>query len=200
MTDLIGRFVPLSELKDLFDDNLFRTYAAIPWAGGFLVLRKLCLIAAVSENNVIGQNSSIPWDCSPDRQFFKHLTLNGTVIMGRKTWDSLPIKPLSGRLNVLVSKTNPLPKAIEDSKGEFPTWLIGGHGVYKEGIDLVDHMILTRIPKKIYGENRVFFPKFNKKDWIRTSRLEVGELDLQTVYVDVYTRATKPPVTSDGLA
>ena len=62
------------------------------------------LIWAQDENGGIGQNGKLPWHISEDLKNFKSLTLNSTIIMGRKTWDSLPIKPLPNRKNIILSR------------------------------------------------------------------------------------------------
>ena len=62
------------------------------------------LIAAVSENNVIGMNGNLPWRLPLDLQWFKMNTSGGAIIMGRKTWESLPKKPLPSRLNIIISR------------------------------------------------------------------------------------------------
>ena len=63
------------------------------------------LIWAQDENGGIGQDGKLPWHISEDLKNFKALTLNSTIIMGRKTWDSLPIKPLPNRKNIILSRT-----------------------------------------------------------------------------------------------
>ncbi len=64
---------------------------------------KLSAIVAMDRNGAIGKNNTIPWRCKDDMAFFKRVTLNNVVIMGRNTWNSLPIKPLPDRINVVMS-------------------------------------------------------------------------------------------------
>jgi len=68
-------------------------------------MREIILIAAMSENRVIGRNNAMPWSIKGNLAHFKEMTMGWPCIMGRKTWDSLPKKPLPGRLNVIISKT-----------------------------------------------------------------------------------------------
>jgi dihydrofolate reductase len=63
------------------------------------------IIAAISQNNVIGKNGTIPWHYKEDMEHFKHMTAGSIIIMGRKTWESLPKKPLSGRENIVISSS-----------------------------------------------------------------------------------------------
>jgi len=67
-------------------------------------MSEIVLVLAVAQNGVIGKKGAIPWHISDDMKRFKALTLGHTVVMGRKTWDSLPKKPLPGRINVVVTR------------------------------------------------------------------------------------------------
>src|SRR6201999_4452900 len=71
---------------------------------GALVMSEIVLVVAIAQNGVIGKDGAIPWHISDDMKRFKALTLGHTVVMGRKTWDSLPRKPLPGRKNVVVTR------------------------------------------------------------------------------------------------
>jgi len=68
-------------------------------------MQEIILIAAVAENGVIGKDNTMPWSVKGNLAHFKETTMGWPCIMGRKTWDSLPVKPLQGRLNVIISKT-----------------------------------------------------------------------------------------------
>lgn len=61
------------------------------------------VIAGIDKTNGIGYNGTIPWDLPGDRRLFRNLTMNGIIVMGRKTWESLPVKPLPGRINVVIT-------------------------------------------------------------------------------------------------
>lgn len=135
------------------------------------------LIAAVSENDVIGSNGKIPWNIPEDLQRFKSLTLGGVVIMGRKTFESLPIKPLPKRTNIVLSRDysdsrvivkKSLSDALEYCRNYRDVFFIGGRGVYEEALPWVDVLELTRVHKKVRGD--VYFPKINFDDWQITRR------------------------------
>ncbi|HMH64254.1 MAG TPA: dihydrofolate reductase, partial [Rhizomicrobium sp.] len=67
-------------------------------------MSEIVLVVAIAQNGVIGKKGAIPWHISEDMKRFKALTIGHTVVMGRKTWDSLPRKPLPGRINVVVTR------------------------------------------------------------------------------------------------
>lgn len=131
------------------------------------------IIAAVSQNGVIGKSGTIPWTLKSDLLRFKRITQGNTVIMGRNTWNSLPVKPLPDRQNVVVTRCRDIeiPGAeIVRSVAEAFTvsnrneqFIIGGSGLYREGLGFADKLILTRVLAQIEGDT--FFPEFDLNDW-----------------------------------
>lgn len=130
---------------------------------------KICLIVARSKNNVIGVGGDLPWHLRSDLQNFKKLTLGKPVIMGRKTWDSLPIKPLPKRLNVVISRNElldikgavtatSLDEGIEIATehaaddGASEVFIIGGAQVYAAAMPLVDRVYLTEVDTILDGD------------------------------------------------
>lgn len=123
-------------------------------------------IFACDENWGIGKNGALPWPHnSADLQWFKNCTGNTTVVMGRKTWESLPVKPLPKRRNLVVSK-NEIPgvetRTIEEiiSTCEIlssPVWIIGGAKLLEHTIGIIDEIWLSRI-KGVYDCD-TFLPK-----------------------------------------
>ena len=71
-------------------------------------MSEIVLVVAIADNGVIGKDGAIPWHISDDLKRFKALTMGHTIVMGRKTWDSLPKKPLPGRVNVVVTRADGL--------------------------------------------------------------------------------------------
>ena len=137
----------------------------------------LRIIVAVSENNVIGVGGRIPWDIKEDRVRFRDLTLEcPIVIMGRKTYESIPKKfrPLPERKNIVLSKTlNPeegiyiarsLEEAIKLTNG-LESYIVGGEKVYEEFLPLVNLMDITKVQRNYEGD--AFFPKIDWEDWIK---------------------------------
>lgn len=141
---------------------------------------KTILIAAAEQNNGIGKDNAIPWRLRADMQHFRTQTLGNTVIMGRKTFQSLGSKPLPDRHNIVISSTmtsgNHYHKETGNGYKVFPTLLnamnylkgfesslreekvliIGGSKLYEEGMQFADEILLTRI-NKIF-ECDTFFP------------------------------------------
>ena len=100
----------------------------------------ISLVAARSENGVIGNGNEIPWSAKGEQKLFKEITMGGVLIMGRKTWESLPIKPLPNRRNIVLSKTknmkmenfNSYEECIAKLKLENvdKIFIIGGRSIY----------------------------------------------------------------------
>ena len=131
------------------------------------------IIAAIAKKRVIGFQGGLPWNISKDLKYFKNMTSgeNSAIVMGRKTWDSLPIRPLPNRSNYVLTKNN--------FKSTFPDglvlkepddiiilrkiysdiWIIGGEAIYKEYINkpYVDRLYLTEIDSVYEGDT--YFPK-----------------------------------------
>jgi dihydrofolate reductase len=141
---------------------------------------KLHLIFARSANGVIGQNNTLPWHFPEDMAHFKKTTLGCPVIMGRKTWDSLPPKfrPLPGRLNIVLTRQMDwqAPGAVcahslSDAAKLCPTnsdaWVIGGAEIYAQALPLASTAVVTEIDFDYEGD--AFAPKFGP-EWIEISR------------------------------
>lgn len=142
----------------------------------------LTLIAAVARNGVIGIDNRLPWQLPADLKHFKELTTGHTVIMGRKTWESLPdaFRPLPGRLNIVVSRNaayqaaggsvvGSLPEALSAAGDTEMACMIGGAELYRQALPLADRLILTEIDQDYPGD--AFFPAFTSDEWIEVSRL-----------------------------
>lgn len=140
-------------------------------------MTEIIIIAAVAKNGVIGKDGKLPWNIKEDLEHFKELTLNHTIIMGRKTFESLPIKPLPKRKTIVVTRNNiegydgklvvkkTINEAIEYAKnrGDEKIFLIGGQSIYREGLDYADKIELTHIKKDYEGDT--FFPTIDKTKW-----------------------------------
>ena len=129
--------------------------------------RELTIIAAVSINNVIGNNNKLIWKLSNDLKRFKNLTTNHSVIMGRKTFESLP-NPLPDRNNIVITRDTNYSKpniqvcsSIEDAinltKTDTQPFIIGGGEIYSQTINIVDKIELTRVHKEFDGD--AYFPE-----------------------------------------
>lgn len=131
------------------------------------------IVVATSENNVIGKGNDIPWYIPKDLEHFKKLTTGNTVIMGRKTYESLPkeYRPLPNRFNIVITRdksyqakgclvVNSLEEALRKSDNNREIFIIGGGQIYREGLKFAERIYLTKIHKNIEGDT--YFPKLNK--------------------------------------
>ena len=133
----------------------------------------ISLIVAKSENNVIGNKGRIPWHIPNDLKRFKELTTNNIVIMGRKTFESLPEKyrPLPNRINIILSKDKSykpkccmvfdnIKKALKKAGNDKEIFIIGGGEIYKEGLKYANKVYITEVDGDFEGDT--YFPKLNK--------------------------------------
>ncbi len=133
----------------------------------------ISLIVARSENRVIGRDGDLPWHLPADLKRFKRLTLRHTVIMGRKTFESIG-RPLPRRRSIVLSR-NPdyrpegaevahgLERALELAAGETEVFVIGGARVFAEALPRADRLYLTLVHAEVEGD--VFFPEVDAEDW-----------------------------------
>ena len=127
------------------------------------------ILVAISPEGIIGKNNSIPWHYSADLKRFKRLTTGNTVIMGRKTWESLPIKPLPNRRNIVITRSSieeidcfqSIDDALQTCEGD--VWFIGGAGIYEEAMKKADLIDMTLVPDKITGKNCIYFPEIGNE-------------------------------------
>ena len=147
---------------------------------------KKIIIAAMDEEKAIGKNGEIPWHYPEDLKHFKDKTTGHSVLMGRKTYLSLPegFRPLPDRENIVLTRSNPnldesvkmvnsldeAYKAVENEK----VFIAGGASVYQQTLSDADRMILTRVPGNHDGDT--FFPEWNEENWELESRREEKEL------------------------
>lgn len=136
------------------------------------------LIAACASNGVIGYNGAMPWDIPEDLQHFKELTMGHTVIMGRRTYESIG-NALPGRQNIVVSSTlqqvencevvNSLSKALVAAQ-KMEIFIIGGAQLYREALPIAEQLDLTLID--IMPQGDTFFPTINWNDYELINREE----------------------------
>lgn len=126
---------------------------------------RLALIAAIARNRVIGRAGGLPWHIPEDLKRFKRLTTGHTILMGRKTWESLG-RPLPGRRNVVVSSTavadaewyTSIPGALAALTDNGLVFVIGGGTLYAQTLDLADELYLTLVHRNEEGE--ALFPPY----------------------------------------
>ncbi|MBS0352560.1 MAG: dihydrofolate reductase [Proteobacteria bacterium] len=155
----------------------------------------LALIAACARGGVIGIENRLPWHLPEDMKFFRETTRGKPVIMGRKTWESLPdaFRPLPGRLNIVVSR-NPdfqaaggrvvasLEAALAAAGDAEIAFVIGGAELYRQALPLADRLLLTEIDRDYAGD--ALFPDFDRSVWREASRqTQVAESGLPFAFV-----------------
>ncbi len=138
------------------------------------------IIAAVGKRNELGANGRLLWDLPGDMKFFRETTKGATVIMGRKTYESIG-RPLPKRRNIVITSNpeyhpdgaetvtsleNALALALEHPENR-DIFIIGGGSVYADGIKYAEEILLTEIDNE-YPEADVFFPEFDKSGYVRT--------------------------------
>jgi dihydrofolate reductase len=163
---------------------------------------RLSLIAAVDKNLGLGCDNALLWHCSLDQQHFKKITLGHAVIMGRKTWDSLPerFRPLPGRRNIVLSRSpdwqapgaqvvHSLEAAWEAATGSERAYVIGGAQIYALALPLAHELIMTEI-NTCFAHADTFFPRWDASQWQGTQRSEHCDAQGNTFAFVVYARRT----------
>ena len=138
-------------------------------------------MAAVARGGVIGRGGTLPWHLPEDMARFRELTMGHPVVMGRRTWDSLPdrFRPLPGRRNVVVTRdetwaadgaerAGSLDDALELLEDTPQGFVIGGAEVFAEALPLADELLLTEIDLEVDGDT--FFPSWDRRSFEETSR------------------------------
>lgn len=118
----------------------------------------ISIIACISRNNALGYHNRLLYHIREDMDRFKTLTMRHTVVMGRKTWESLPVKPLPGRKNIVLSHRLPTVLPEDD------LFIIGGASVYQQFIDKAHRLYMT-VVDDIPNHADAFFPSIDPRVW-----------------------------------
>lgn len=158
------------------------------------------IIAAVSDNGVIGRDLDLPWHLPADLKRFKRLTSGHHMIMGRRTWESIGCRPLPNRPTIVVTRSrsywaegarvaHSLREAIEMAAADDEVFIAGGEGIYRAGLRIADRMYLTRIHAEFDGDT--CFPGFDSTDWevVSEERYEGDERNAYPYTFLVYQRS-----------
>jgi dihydrofolate reductase len=157
------------------------------------LLNEIVLVVAVAQNGVIGKEGAIPWHISEDMKRFKALTMGHRVVMGRKTWDSLPKKPLPGRVNVVVTRqkdwqepgaltASSLSQAIADASSS--VMVIGGAEIYEHAIALASRIELTEVHRDFEGDARFLFERSTWRECAREDHVTADGLGYSYVRLE----------------
>lgn len=154
---------------------------------------KYNVIVAVNENLVIGKDNQLPWYSSEDLKYFKRITTNNVVIMGRKTYESIG-KPLPNRVNIVISTTTNFTevitvKSFEEalemaSTFDKEVFVIGGASLYEKVLDGADKLYLTWIYEKklLPSDGDAYLKGFNKSEWLIVKESLVLDKDINVVF------------------
>ncbi len=147
-------------------------------------MKNISIIAAIGKNNELGKNNDLLWRISEDLKRFKRITSGHTVIMGRKTFNSINNKPLPNRRNIVITSNTSLSfpninivhsieKAIELSKSDNEAFILGGAEIYKQFIPYAYRMYLTRVHRAYDADT--FFPSFDLSGWNVLERTDITD-------------------------
>jgi|SRR5690625_1204377 len=152
----------------------------------------ISLIAAMGNNRVIGLNNDMPWHLPKDLAHFKKITTGHTIVMGRKTYESIG-RPLPNRKNIILTRQASLrfPEEVmtvssletvlkwNEENPEKEIFIIGGGNLYKQALPYADRLYLTEINEDFDGDT--FFPAFDKLEWDVVDET-IGERDINNPY------------------
>jgi dihydrofolate reductase len=169
----------------------------------------IAIYVAIAENGVIGREGGLPWRLSTDLKRFKADTMGKPIVMGRKTWESFPRRPLPGRLNIVVTRDRAyraegaeVVHSLEDGlalarvrarcmAGADEICIVGGAEIYRQALPLADRLHVTHVLASFEGDAR--FPPIDSALWRGISAVDVpaGEKDSHATRYTVYER--RPP-------
>ncbi|MGP4065277.1 dihydrofolate reductase [Oceanobacillus sp. M65] len=150
----------------------------------------ISLLLAMDRNNLIGRNNDLPWHLPKDLRFFKEKTLGNTIIMGRKTFESIGF-PLPKRENIVITSSSELEKEVTciSSVDTIKEWnkmnpekeyfVIGGGRLFEQVLPFADRMYITLIDEAFQGDT--YFPEISYEDWEEKSKVK-GEKDESNPY------------------
>lgn len=137
-------------------------------------MKNISIIVAIAQNNAIGKNNGLLWHLPEDLKRFKKLTTGHTIVMGKKTFESLPNGPLPNRRNIVITDilgekidgcemAYSVEEAIEKCDTDNENFIIGGGSVYRQFLPLADKLYITKVFKDFDAD--IFFPEINFDEW-----------------------------------
>lgn len=150
----------------------------------------ISIIVAVSDDWGIGKDNELLWHISEDLKRFKRLTTGKTVIMGKKTWYSLPKRPLPGRKNIVLTDIRSeliegaetvysIEEALDKCSKEEEAFVIGGGSIYRQFMPDADRLYITHVHMKAPAD--IYFPEIDMKVWKITEREHFPETETNTI-------------------
>ena len=142
-------------------------------------MNRIAFVVAVARHGVIGRDGGLPWHISTDLKRFKAITRGKPIIMGRKTWESLPKKPLPGRPNIVITRqkdyraegaivVTDIPSATAAAGAAEEICVIGGGEIFDMFLAQTDRIYLTEVDLEVDGDT--FFPAIDPSQWMETAR------------------------------
>ncbi len=146
--------------------------------------KNISIIVAIAENYAIGKDNDLLWHISKDLKRFKELTNGLTVVMGKRTYFSLPVRPLPNRTNMIITDVEGevidncvMAYSIEDALNKMDTgkenFIIGGGSIYKQFMPLADKLYITRVHKEFDADT--FFPEIKEEEWELVEKTDVTD-------------------------
>jgi len=148
--------------------------------------KQISIIVAIAKNNAIGKNNDLLWHIPNDLKRFKKLTSGHNIIMGKKTYQSLPFRPLPNRTNIVITDiageviegckmAYSINDAVELMDKENENFIIGGGSIYKQFLPVADKLYLTIVHKDFDAD--IFFPEINFDEWEKIEEVFVNDDD-----------------------
>lgn len=156
-------------------------------------MKPISIIVAIAQNNAIGKDNQLLWHIPADLKRFKQLTIGHTIVMGKRTFESLPIRPLPNRRSVVITDipgeeiegctmAYSIQDAISKMDDEKENFIIGGGSVYRQFLPLADQLYLTIVEKDFEADT---FLEIDYTDWETISREDHNEEELPYYYVNL---------------
>ena len=154
----------------------------------------ISIIVAIARNNAIGKDNQLLWHIPEDLKRFKKLTTGHTIVMGKRTFESLPFRPLPNRRSVVITDVPgeqiegctmaySIADAIDKMEADAENFIIGGGSVYTQFLPHADKLYLTLVNKDFEAD--VFFPDIDYSEWDVVSRIESASDDLSYTFLDL---------------
>jgi dihydrofolate reductase len=142
----------------------------------------ISIIAAIGNNNVIGNKNKLPWHLPADLKYYKEMTMGKVVVMGQKTFESIGSKPLPGRKMVILNNdekykapedcraAKSIDELLEITKNDGEVMICGGASVYRQVLPIADRLYITFVHGDFEGDT--FFPEIDKEQWKEVKRTD----------------------------
>lgn len=157
-------------------------------------MKNISIIVAIANNNAIGKDNKLLWHISADLKRFKKLTTGNTIVMGKRTFESLPVKPLPNRRSIVITDVAgdqiegcemaySIEEAIEKMDGEKENFIIGGGSVYRQFMPYANQLHLTFVKKDFEADT--FFPEIDFSEWETIEQEDHLEEGLPYFFIDL---------------